>query len=275
MSITRKDLSKPLACFTVVQDEDVNLRLWLAHYRLYAPTASLYILDHNSRGSYRDELYAVAAQYDARVLPVHNAYSFDYAWLVQVVERFWEFLLCSHSAVCFSEADELVWNPAGTLEDILKSPNPFFRAQGYGVVHTYPDEPDLDWHKPFLRQRTNWYRSPRYSKICLARRPVFFTYGMHQAKNVPDALEPEEDLLLLHLHQADFKTTLRRHQNNAGLFWQPQFRLHAHSLHQRLDNPSDLQKYLLCDLDRPTEYATLETIPDDYKTRYDACVQTA
>lgn len=275
MSITRKDLAKSLACFTVVQDEDVNLRLWLAHYRLYAPTASLYILDHNSRGSYRDELYAAAAQYSARVLPVHNAYSFDYAWLVQVVERFWEFLLCSHSAVCFSEADELVWNPAGTLEDVLKTPNTFFRAQGYGVVHTHPDESDMDWHKPFLRQRTNWYRSPRYSKICLARRPVFFTYGMHQAKNVPDALAPDENLLLLHLHQADFKTTLRRHQNNAGLFWQPQFRLHSQSLHQRLDNPADLQKYLLCSLDRPTEYAELEPIPDAYKKRYEACVPTA
>lgn len=273
MAVTRAETTKNLACFTIAQDERVGLQMWLAHYNTYAPTATLYVLDHNSRGSYRDDLLSVAAKYGAVVVPVHHGHSFDYAWLTDVVTRFLTFLLASHSAVCFSEIDELLFSPTGSLENVLTQTQvPFFKAAGYGIVHTHPAEPDLDWHEPLLRQRQNWYRSPRYDKVCIARLPVFFKYGFHEATNVPQALAPYKDLTLLHLHQIDYKTTLQRHQNNAGRFWSPLFRLHPLSLHQRLDNPSDLEKYLLCQIDNPKEYAKLELIPADYKERYTACV---
>ena len=273
METKRADVNKGLACFTIAQDEDIGLRMWLAHYKTYAPTAAIYILDHDSRGSYRDELLSAAADYGAIVIPVKHGYSFDYAWLTDTVERFMRFLLSSHSAVCFSEIDELVFPTDGTLEDIVNKSNAkFFRAAGYGVVHAHPDEPDLDWHAPILRQRKNWYQTKKYSKICLARLPVFFKYGFHEATNVPEAWPAHEKLLLLHLHQADYKTTLRRHQNNAGRFWSPAFRLNELSLHQRLDNPGDLEKYLLASLDNPVEYAKLEPIPAEHQERYTACV---
>lgn len=273
MTVTRADVTKGLACFTIAQDEDIGLRMWLAHYRTYAPTAALYVLDHDSRGSYRDELRSAAAAYDAVVVPVRHGYSFDYAWITDTVERFMRFLLASHSAVCFSEVDELVFPTTGTLEDVISASDAkFFRAAGYGVVHTHPDEPDLDWHAPILQQRKHWYRSAKYSKICIGRLPVFFKYGFHDTTNVPEAWPAHEKLLLLHLHQADYKTTLRRHQNNAGRFWSPAFRLHEFSLHQRLDNPGDLEKYLLSTLDNPVEYAKLEPIPTEYQERYTACV---
>lgn len=273
MTVTRTDVTKGLACFTIAQDEDIGLRMWLAHYRTYAPTATLYVLDHDSRGSYRDELRAAAAAYDAVVVPVRHGYSFDYAWLTDTVVRFMQFLLVSHAAVCFSEVDELVFPTTGSLEEIVNgSDAKFFRATGYGVVHTHPDEPDLDWHAPILRQRKNWYRTVKYSKICIGRLPVFFKYGFHETTNVPEAWPAHEKLLLLHLHQADYKTTLRRHQNNAGRFWSPAFRLHELSLHQRLDSPGDLEKYLLATLDNPVDYAKLEPIPPAYQERYTACV---
>lgn len=276
MTVTRADLTKNLACFTIAQDEDIGLRMWLAHYRTYAPTAALYILDHDSRGSYREELRTAAADYDAVVVPVRHGYSFDYSWLTDVVNRFMQFLLSSHDAVCFSEVDELVFPTTGTLEELVNGSNAkFFRAAGYGVVHAHPAEPDLDWHAPILRQRKNWYSTAKYSKICIARLPVFFKYGFHETSNVPSVLPPHEKLLLLHLHQTDYKTTLRRHQNNAGRFWSPAFRLHELSVHQRLDNPSDLEKYLLSTLDNPVEYANLEPIPPEYQERYTACVPKA
>lgn len=275
--LTRSDLKKSLACFTIAQDESIGLRLWLAHYKTYAPEAAIYILDHDSAGSFRNELAEMAAQYGATVVPVHHAHSFDYDWLARVVEDFMAFLLRSFSFVCFSEVDELVLPVDGTNlnEFINQRDDRVYRACGYSVVHAYPNEPDLDWHKPILRQRQNWYPSLLYSKVCLSSFPLFFKYGFHKAHNVPDALPGHKNLLLCHLHQADYKTTLRRHQKNAGKFWSYVFRLNDKALHQRLDNPSDLQKYLLCDLDNPLEYAKLEPIPNALKEVYSACVPTS
>lgn len=273
MAVKRENLAKNLACFTIAQDESIGLKMWIAHYKTYAPTATLYVLNHDSRGSYQYDMDDLVAKHGIIAIPVHHAFSSDYAWLTDTVERFMRFLLASHSAVCFSEIDELVFPVDGTIEDVVKKrDNVFFRASGYGVVHKHPDEPDLNWHAPLLRQRQQWYRTQRYSKICVARKPVFFKYGFHEATNVPESLPTLDDLLLLHLHQIDYKTTLRRHQSNAGRFWSPRFRLDSLSLHQRLDNPPDLERYLLCNIDNPTEYAALEPIPAEYKERYSACV---
>jgi hypothetical protein len=262
-----------LACFTIAQDEDLGLHLWLEHYRKYAPTADLYILDHESKGSYALTLQALAAEYGAVVVPVKNGTSFNYGWLVETVRRFQQFLLSSYRWVCFSEIDELVWFAPGTLEDcVTKSHSQFMRAAGMNVVHKRDEEPDINWTAPVLKQRKYWYQSTKYSKICLAARPVQFGYGFHTAHNVPSVLPPVSELFLLHLHQADFKTTLRRHQNNAGKFWAPEFRRHELSVHQRLDNPEGLERYMLCDMDNPTTYAKLVEIPDQYKDAYAACL---
>lgn len=272
--LERSDLKKSLACFTVAQDESIGLRMWLAHYAQYAPDAAIYILDHDSAGSFKTELQDLASAYGAIVVPVHHRHSFNYEWLKNVVETFMAFLLQSFSFVCFSEIDELVMPVDGTnLNEFINAHDArVYRACGYNVVHAYPTEPDLDWHKPILRQRQSWYPSLLYSKVCLSSFPVFFNYGFHKAYNVPEGLPGHKSLLLCHMHQADFKTALRRHQKNAGKFWSPTFRLNEKALHQRLDNPSDLQKYLLCDLDNPTEYAKLEAIPAGLKDAYTACV---
>ena len=180
------------------------------------------------------------------------------------------FLLRSHEIVGFSEVDELVMPVPAMYESLypaLSADQPFFRATGYCVVHHHPEEPDMDWTQPLLAQRKHWYRSERYSKICFARMPVQFKHGFHGAWNVPAALPASAALRSIHLHQADYQTTLRRHQRNAGRFWAPEFRLADVAVHQRLDNPADLERYLLCTLDNPTEYATLEPIPTIYHER--------
>lgn len=265
-----------LACFTIAQDEDLGLHLWLEHYKRYAPTADLYVLDHESKGSYALALRELAAEYGANVVPVYNATSFDYGWLVETVRNFQQFLLSSYQWVCFSEIDELVWFTPGTIEDCVRKSHTYFvRTTGMNIVHKRDEESDINWSVPVLQQRKYWYQSERYSKICLAARPAHYGYGFHTAHNVPSALQPPPELLLLHLHQADFKTTLRRHQNNAGKFWAPEFRKHALSVHQRLDNPDGLERYLLCNMDSPTNYATLVEIPAAYKDAYGACLPSS
>jgi hypothetical protein len=261
------------AVFTIAQDEIDLLPLWVAHYRHYAPEAALYVLNHDSMGD--ADWYLRNMSDDITVVPVHHADSFDYDWLARVVEDFAAFLLRSHDTVGFSEVDELLMpDPAlyATLHELTAATTePFLKSAGWCVVHHYPQEPALEWEKPILAQRLHWYPAQRYSKISLMRAPVYYTHGFHHALNVPNTLQPHPGLLCLHLHQADYQTTLRRHQRNGGRCWSPVFRTAEQGVHQRLENPDGLQKYLLCNLDDPQEYATLEAIPAVYKERYTVC----
>lgn len=263
-----------LALFTIAQDETDSLRLWVATHKHYAPAAHLYVLDHGSVGDAAEVLQELSAD-GVTVVPVRCALSFDYDWLARVVEDFLGFLLRSHDVVGFSEVDEmLVPNVVryATLHELLKdSPAPFYRAIGYGVVHHHPEEPDMDWTQPVLAQRKHWYQTLRYSKICLARYRVFYSRGFHTAHNVPDDHEPHPELFCVHLHQADFKTALRRHQRNAGRIWHGRFRVSPEGTHQRLENPAELERYLLADLDAPTTFAPLTDIPEHYK-QYRICL---
>jgi len=263
-----------LALFTIAQDETDSLRLWLATHKKYAPEANFYVLDHDSAGDAAEVLQELSAA-GVTVVPVRHALSFDYDWLARVVEDFLGFLLRSHDVVGFSEVDELlVPNTAkyATLHELLAdAAEPFYRATGYSVVHHHPAEPDMDWTQPVLAQRRHWYPTQRYSKICLARHRVFYSRGFHAAHNVSDAQESHPDLLCVHLHQADYKTTLMRHHRNAGRIWDGRFRISPEGVHQRLDNPADLERYLLADLDAPEQFATLRAIPEQYK-QYRICL---
>lgn len=263
-----------LALFTIAQDETDSLRLWLATHRHYAPQAHFYVLDHGSVGDAAEVMQELAAE-GVTVVPVHHALSFDYDWLARVVEDFLGFLLHSHETVAFSEVDEMLLpdiSKYATLHDLLAAnPAPFYKATGYGVVHHHPEEPDMDWAQPVLAQRKHWYQTSRYSKICVAKYRVFYKRGFHVAHNVPDEYEPRPDLFCVHLHQADFKTTLRRHHRNAGRIWHGYFRGSAEGVHQRLDNPADLELYLLANLDVPETFAKLVDIPEQYK-KYRICL---
>lgn len=265
-----------LALFTIAQDETDSLRLWLTHHRTYAPTADLYVLDHDSAGD--AALVLQDAQADGvTVVPVKHDISFDYDWLARTAEDFAAFLLRSYGAAGFCEVDELLWprpgNDCATLEQVLHwRIGPFFRAEGWCVVHHHPEEPALQLNRPLLAQRRHWYCSRRYSKICLFRRPVYWKNGFHEAHNVPAALEPDPLLMCLHLHQADYALALRRHQRNAGRMWDARFRTSELGAHQRLENPGDLERYLLANLDSPREYAELQDIPAEYKESYRVCL---
>lgn len=263
------------AVFTIAQDELDLLPLWVAHYRAYAPNSELYVLDHDSVGDAAYYLEQIK-QDGVHVVPVHHAESFDYDWLARAVEDFMRFLLRSYATVCFSEVDELLL-PLPSAHSTLDGFNTahsdeVVRAQGYCVVHDRAKEPDVDWSRPVLLQRQHWYPSSRYSKICVARTPVFYSAGFHSAYNVPSSLPVSSSLLCVHLHQADYKTTLRRHQRNAGRSWSGKFRISPQGVHQRLDNPADLERYLLCNLDKPTEFAQLVEIPQAIKDAYKVCL---
>ena len=204
------------AVFTIVQNERRFLPLWLRYYRRHFEADDIYVLDHDSTDGATEGLEG-----SCNVVPVHREHSFDHMWLVGVVEDFQAFLLRSYQMVLFAEADEfVVADPArhaGLAEYVESMPAPVACCTGYNVVH-YPDEPPLRFDEPVLRQRAYWHPSPQYSKRLLAKVPLRWNVGFHGEFNAPMA-RPDPELLLVHLHRADFESCLERHRAAASRPW--------------------------------------------------------
>lgn len=217
-------MKRRIAVFTIVQNEPVFLPLWWQYYRQHVPADDLFVLDHDST----DAATIETARRCNRV-PVHRSESFNHGWLRDVVVCFQALLLQSYELVLFCEVDEIVapfpgrW-PGGLAEFLKQRDMPeagFVRCLGYEIVHQRRQgEPRLDWQQPVLRQRRCWRRSDRYSKPLLAGRPLEWDIGFHQFSSREPALpSPDPDLLLLHLHRADFDTCREKTLENAARRW--------------------------------------------------------
>jgi len=206
------------AAFTIVQNEAFFLPLWLDYYGRHFDAEDIYVLDHDSAdGSTRG--------LDGRcnVVPVHRDKSFDHMWLRSTVEAFQRFLLTAYDSVLFAEADEfLVADPArhaGLGAYLDSHGGPVARASGYNVVH-YPleGEPPLNPDEPVFAQRGYWHPAPQYSKTLIASVPLHWSIGFHVESGAAEP-EPDPDLLLVHLHRADYDRCLARHRSAVQRDW--------------------------------------------------------
>jgi len=204
------------AVFTIVQNEPVFLPLWLTYYRRHFEAADIYVLDHDSTDGSTAGLDGWC-----HVVPVHRGKSFDHQWLRGTVQAFQQFLLQSYRAVLFAEADELVvadptrhHGLAGYIRNLRA---PAACCTGYNIVH-YPDEPELRFDLPILRQRRYWHRASRYCKRLLSTVPLAWSVGFHEETRIPQAA-PDPGLFLFHLHRVDYGYCLARHRAAAGRDW--------------------------------------------------------
>lgn len=206
---------RPVAVFTIVQNEAVFLPVWLRHYGLEFDADDLYVLDHDSTDG------SVDAVKGAHVVPVHRAYSFDHRWLCSTVEDFQKFLLRSYDAVVFTDVDELlVVDPArgpGLTAYVHSMTAPAARATGWNVVQG-DDEGPWDPVRPTLGQRRWWHRAPMYDKVLVTTVALSYDVGFHSQRTLPD-LSPDPGLILLHLHRVDRARCLDRHRSAAARQW--------------------------------------------------------
>ncbi len=220
-------MKRKLAVFTIMQDEPVFGPIWLDHYMRHVGHVpyfgcgdDIYLLEHKSDDASRAWVDFVVDDARSRinVVPVHRTESFNHNWLRDTVAAFQRFLLQSYEWVLFVESDELVL-PANSMFDTLRHwltiraderpDEDVIRAEGYEVVGR-EDEPAIDWTaRPLLAQRRWWYHSKIYSKPCLSRVPLDWEIGFHSATQSKDvAISP--DLTLVHLHKADFGSSLAK-----------------------------------------------------------------
>ena len=112
---------------------------------------------------------------------------------------------------------------------------------GYNVVQQ-PDEPPLDLSRPLLQQRSRWARSTEYSKRLMTRIPLRWNTGFHRELNAAGA-EPDPELLLVHLHRADYHLCLRRHRASSARKWAEEDLRWNLGWHQRITDPIEFHEW--------------------------------
>ena len=131
---------------------------------------------------------------------------------------------------------------------------------GFEVVHYPEEEPELRFDRPLLAQRKHWHASPMYSKPLIAREPVQWTLGFHEATSHPD-IQPDPGLLLVHLHRADYSHCVARHRATASRTWNEHDLLTNSGFQNRLVEGDAFETWFRRGLDNRER----ELIPDHLK----------
>lgn len=211
-----------VAVFTIVRNEAYFLPVWLRHYGRHFDAHDTYVLDNGSTdGSTR----GIAA----RVVPRPSPYFNDLEWLRRTVTSFQtELLRSGYDYVLFAEVDELIVHARGLRRYLAEFAGTGAAVTGYEVVHDLFSgrdeggsaahagspplptvEPDLDPARPILAQRSRAVRVPWWDKPLLTSTPIVYCKGFHVCLDGCDAPRDAE-LLLFHLHRADFKACYDR-----------------------------------------------------------------
>ena len=239
---------RPLAIFTIAQEEPETLPKWLAHYSKHVGPHDLYVLHHGLVAGGEPWLDAAVAPYPGvRVVEVDAEYCFDHAWIGETVALFRQFLLQSYEWTLFSDADELLAPmpdvEANLVDHTRRLSAACFvtvRCRGYEVIHQ-ADEPPLRLDEPWLTQRSWWAQSHFYSKSLLSRVPIRHGLGFHNL--VGDFVAPFDRLALVHLKKVDVDLALTRHRRYASRDWCPQDVADGIGRHQRIVDPERLRRY--------------------------------
>ena len=96
---------------------------------------------------------------------------------------------------------------AELLRAFVRSSAKYHRTVGYELTHVSEGddpEPEMDWSKGLLQQRTFWGRHKLFDKPYLTKVPVTYTHGFHST-TIPRIREITilPSMRLVHLHHAD------------------------------------------------------------------------
>lgn len=257
------------AVFTIAQDEPEYLPLWVNHHLQHFGPENTYVLNHDSQDKVAHQL---RSKYGIQVIDLHYNESFSHEWLSVTVKKFQQFLLyTSYNKVLFAEVDELI------LVDPRKSELSLGQyidqwqggiglVNGYQVLHDVRDEniPDVDWSKPLLEQDRKIIADFDYDKPLLATIPADWGYGFHYIKSDKDKVT-RTDLVLLHLHYADFETALKRNTRRLERKWS-QVDLTMGIGNQNRKVGFDLAMDFAEQLGKFAGHTKLEVPPEEWKT---------
>lgn len=207
---------KPIAILTMVYDDDIYLRIWLAYWERFVPRSNLYVLIHANHEHYEEMARGCNTIRIARP-PVHADLE-THRW--RMLSSLASSLTFMFERVMYTDVDEIVaLDPKkgkDPVEHILGRTEPVISPFGVDVVEPAElDLPPIDLSKPILSQRPFICSSAPYSKPCITSEPISWSKGGHYSDKPGIFLS--EDLVLFHLRLFDRRVYQERSANRKAM----------------------------------------------------------
>lgn len=203
----------PGAAVTMVKDDHVFLRRWLAHYGGQFGREHLYVLSHGND----PETRRIAEGANVIHVPFDSTRTLFDRRRWELLSNFTNGLLRYYNWVLCGDVDELVLVDPEVAPDLLTYVTSFrprftptvFCPLGIEIIHNPALEPDpVAEDAPILSRRRLFRLNANYSKPCLTRSPIQFSPGGHSCNIDKRTVDP--NLYLVHLRFFDHATTMAR-----------------------------------------------------------------
>ena len=232
---------KRCCVFTFVKNEKIFLPIWLKYYSRFFDKDDIYVLDHDTDDGSVQEC---SKHYGFKVIKLHHEH-YDEIWRTGVVCQKQTELLQSYEYVLFTDADEIIIPNPGKYKDlkdyIIRCSEDCVVCAGHELIHIRQKEPPIDLNKPILNQRKYWYPNYCYDKPLLARKPLAWAYGFHNAVNMGGYRD--KDLWLFHLHKMDFDTCWDKHKRISNYKWSDECIRQNLGFQLRINNMEDFRRF--------------------------------
>ncbi len=195
-------MSKQLALFTMVYDDDVYLDIFLRYWTRFLPRENIFVLMHANYDRY-EALAKGCNTLRINRPAVHDNSERD-RW--SMISHFVSGACYMFDRAIYTDVDEIiVLDPkVGTnpVEYILDHPDPVVAPTGIDIVHVPDQEPnDYDPTLPVLGQRRHFVHNSWYSKPAITRHAIRWGSGGHYCDQENYVIDP--NLTLFHLRLFD------------------------------------------------------------------------
>lgn len=142
---------------------------------------------------------------EVRYIDADSALRNDWGATYHIMNSIQEELFKTYDKVVFTDIDEILVADPDKYKDfgafLDKAGNT--RATGYNIID---NGTKLDLSKPILKQRENWSYDPLYNKYVILTSPQVYASNHSLVKG----FEPNPDLVLMHLRDADVSSAKER-----------------------------------------------------------------
>jgi hypothetical protein len=239
---------KDKCIITTVRDEGAILPQWFNYYLKFFAPEDFYILDDGSTDGSLDALDP--NMHVEKLTGIgQNAGANSLAPVVgQKIKSLLQFYKC----VTFVEADDfLIVDPSiyphgmpQMYEKFLATPQEqIVTFEGWGLIQELNSEPAIELDKPWLGQRKNWIRIPKWDNTLIFKTPPQFYRGYHYIKNTYVKAPVTEGCVLIDTHYMDLDICQARHKQRTRTYTN-QNAYHAETgealkmqFYERLNNP--------------------------------------
>lgn len=219
----------------LIREEYFLLPKWYEYYSQFFEDEDIYIMHHvvpsqedgesgdreNGNGeslgggSGRDTSVDFLKGTKVNVIPLRQEL-FSTRWVRDTITRFQEMMLRKYRYIVYTDVDEFIFTDPTAYQDLDAFLKVFDQRGDWShvkcccltLMHLPDKEPDLDVSLPIIDQRKYWYRYSYYDKPLITKKVLNYEFGLHTAEEQAPVLSA---VVMLHLHQYDFKHYMKRH----------------------------------------------------------------